>query len=537
MKHKFFVSAKVIGYMLGAGTALALPFVNYHAGWLSIVALLPLLFGLEWLEGLKWKRWHKVVVLYGVGLVFFGIIVQWMYHIRATDLIADSALRMTFVILSFFLVASSLALGFVVFGWLYFRLPISLRSAKVFVLLPAAWVLGEYARSVLFSVMWLGPGGSVGPHWNFGNFGFAASVTPLVYGSRLLGLFGLSAAIVFINISVFMLIKRRFVSYACGCLLGILILTGIGYGLYAKSIDAKPVRVGVAHIETGLDTDYEATLAKSVAKSSFDNADALILPEYSHYFEEETKQARPLQQQIAQGVLGIDQSKGVIITSRAGIGEYVGGNGVVYIRQNGDVLSTQYKSFLIPAGEYVPYVFQVILKLSGNGNVVSAHQTEKTIRASKQSERYVPVDGVRYGALACSGVIAPEFYRLLVRSGAEIMTNSASLSSMGIDKLYFQEARQMARFQAVANARPFAQAARGGESYVIDKDGMFVAQTHIDTTQYIQATVNSNARRTLYSLVGEWVLWAAIAVVGAAALVSRRNKVKLKAAAVKRKNH
>jgi apolipoprotein N-acyltransferase len=118
MKHKFFIAAKIVVYILGAGISLALPFIHYRAGWLSIVALLPLLFGLEWLEGLTWKRWHKVAVLYGVGLVFFGIIVQWMYHIRATDLIADSALRMTFVILSFLLVASSLALGFIVFGWL-----------------------------------------------------------------------------------------------------------------------------------------------------------------------------------------------------------------------------------------------------------------------------------------------------------------------------------------------------------------------------------------------------------------------------------
>lgn len=537
MKHKVFASAKVIGYMLGAGTALALPFVNYHAGWLVFVALLPLLFGLEWLEGLSWKRWHKVAVLYGVGLVFFGIIVQWMYHIRATDLIADSALRMTFVILSFFLVASSLALGFVVFGWLYFRLSISLKTAKVFVLLPAVWVLGEYARSVLFSIMWLGPGGSVGPHWNFGNLGFAASVTPLVYGSRLLGLFGLSMVIVVINISVYMLLKRRFVSYAVGCLVGVLVLAGLGYGIYAKSVDAKPVVFGVGHIETGVDTGYEAALAKSVAQRSTSTADALILPEYSHLFEAEAKQGRPLQEQIARGALGDDQSKGIIITSRSGTGEYEGGNGVVYLRQNGDVLSTQYKRFLIPAGEYVPYVFQAILKLSGNGSVVSAHQTEKTIRASKQSERYVGVDGVRYGALACSGVIAPEFYRLLARSGAEVLTNSASLSSMGIDKLYFQEARQMARFQAVANARPFAQAARGGESYVIDKDGAFVAQTGSDTTQYLQARVDSNARRTIYSLIGEWALWAALAVVVVVAMVSGRHRAKTKAGSVKRKKH
>lgn len=514
MKHKFFIVAKIVVYILGAGISLALPFIHYRAGWLSIVALLPLLFGLEWLEGLTWKRWHKVAVLYGVGLVFFGIIVQWMYHIRATDLIADSALRMTFVILSFLLVASSLALGFIVFGWLYFRLPISLKSAKVFVLLPATWVIGEYVRSVLFSIMWLGPGGSVGPHWNFGNLGFAASVTPLVYGSRLLGLFGLSVVMVIINLSLFMLIKRRFVRTSLICLVAVCVLSLVGYGVYAKSIDSKSIRVAVAHIESGVDTGYESSLAQSVAQNKDGRVNTFILPEYSHFLEPEASQGLGEQRQIAEKVLGRDSSEGVIITSRAGTGDYEGGNGVVYMRQNGTVLSTQYKRFLIPAGEYVPYAFQVILKLSGNGSVVSAHQTDKTIKASKQSEHYVSVDGVRYGALACSGVIAPEFYRLLAHSGAEVLTNSASLSSMGIDKLYFQQAQQMARFQAVANARPFAQAARGGESYILDKDGAFIAQTNTDTTQYIEAPINSNARRTIYSIVGEWTLLLAAILVG-----------------------
>ncbi len=522
MKHKFFITTKIAGCILGAGIALALPFVQYKAGWLSIVAVLPLLFFLEWLEGLKWKRRYKLAVLYGIGLVFFGIIVQWMYHIRATDLIADSALRMTFVILSFFLVASSLALGFIVFGWLYFRLNVSLRSAKVFLLLPATWVIGEYARSLLFSVMWLGPGGSVGPHWNFGNLGFAASVTPLAYGSRLLGLFGLSVVVIIINLSAYMLIRRRLVRISLSCLAAVCVLSLMGFGLYAKSVDSKSLRVGVAHIESGVDVDYESSLVQSVTQNKSGRVNTFILPEYSHFFEPEANQGLSMQKEIAQKVLGGDVSKGVIITSRAGTGEYEGGNGVVYMRQDGTVLSTQYKRFLIPAGEYVPYVFQVILKLSGNGSVVSAHQTDKTIKASKQSEHHVNVDGLRYGALACSGVIAPEFYRLLAHSGAEVLTNSASLSSMGIDKLYFQQAQQMARFQAVANARPFAQAARGGESYIIDKDGTFIAQTSVDTTQYIEAPIQSNARRTLYSIAGEWVLLLATAV---AALTARKRIV------------
>lgn len=522
MKHKVINWLRLAGIILGCGVALALPFTNYHYGWFGFVALLPLLFALEWLEGLKWKRWRKIAMLYGIGLVFFGIIVQWMYHIHATDLIADSALRLAFIILSFFLVASSLALGFIVFGQLYFRLKLSLKKGWIFVLLPAAWIVGEFARSILFSIMWLGPGGTVGPHWNFGNFSFAASATPLVYAARLLGMFGLSVAVVLMNLSLYMLIKRRYLWQSMVCIVAVLVLAGSGYLLYAKSVNPKIVRVGVTHLQSDADTGYEADVIKSMASQMLTRANALILPEYSHFYEPDNEPSVLARQKtIARSALGPDQAKGVIITSQLGQGEYQGGNGVIYMRQNGNVLSTQYKRFLIPAGEYVPYAFQVILKLSGNGGVVSAHQTKKTIVASKKSEHFVMVDGVRFGAMACSGVISPELYRGITKSGAEVLTNSASLSSMGIDKLYFQEAKQMARFQAVANARAFVQSARGGESYAISKDGEYIAETRGDKTQYLQTSVTTNARRTLYSLAGEWVLVLAFAALGIQAFTAR----------------
>ncbi len=522
MKHKVINLLKLVGIILGCGTTLALPFTNYHFGWFGFVALLPLLFTLEWLGSVAWKRWQKVALLYGIGLVFFGVIVQWMYHIHATDLIADSVLRMVFIILSFFLVASSLALGFIVFGQLYFRLKVSLQSGWAFVVLPAAWIVGEYARSILFSVMWLGPGGTVGPHWNFGNLSFAASATPLVYAARLLGMFGLSAAVVLVNLCIYMILKRRYAWQALLCVLGVMIIAGSGFFLYSKSIDAKTVKVGVVHLQSDADTGYEAEVTRSMASQRLTRENVLILPEYSHFYEpDNASSVLAIQKTIAKTALGLDTSNGVIITSQLGQGEFEGGNGVIYVRQNGHIISTQYKRFLIPAGEYVPYVFQVILKLSGNGGVVSAHQTKKTIIASKKSEHFVAVDGVRYGAMACSGVISPELYRQITKSGAEVLTNSASLSSMGIDKLYFQEAKQMARFQAVANARDFVQSARGGQSYAITKDGEFSAQTSGDKTQYLQATIATNARRTLYSIVGEWALALAIVALGVKAFYNR----------------
>ncbi len=516
MKHKLLAWLKVAGVMAGVGAALAVPFCSYHWGGLVLVSLVPLLFTLEWLEGTAWSRRRKVWFLYGIGLVFFGIIVQWMYRIHATDLIADNALRTAFIMLSFFLVASSLALGFIVFGWLYNKLGVSLKKSSVFYLLPALWVLGEYTRSVVFSIMWLGPGGSVGSHWNFGNLGFAASAMPLIFASRLVGLFGLSAIIVLINLSLYMLLKRRFIWQSLTILSAVACLGAAGYLLYAQPANSKNVRIGVAHLQSEADTGYETDLLNSIRKQRADPVHTFVLPEYSHFYEAAEGAQRVSEEVIARAVLGpkvIEKSKGLIITTQAGTGEYEGGNGVLYMRPGGHILSTQYKRFLIPAGEYVPYAFQAILYASGNSSVVSQHQTHKTIMASTHSEHFVLVDGVRYGAMACSGVLSPQLYQHITRSGAEVLINSASLSSMGIDQLYFQQARQMARFQSVANARAFVQSARGGQSYAINQNGSFIAQSQGDKTQYFATTVATNSRRTLYSMAGEWVAFVALGIV------------------------
>jgi apolipoprotein N-acyltransferase len=85
---------------------------------------------------------------------------------------------------------------------------------------------------------------------------------------------------------------------------------------------------------------------------------------------------------------------------------------------------------------------------------------------------------------------------------------------------YHYQARDMAVLHAVANARPFAQSARGGLSYIIDQNGHYVAQTRERGYDFLEGTIQVNKAKTLYTIWGDWVVWISVSIVLGAWLTS-----------------
>ena len=64
----------------------------------------------------------------------------------------------------------------------------------------------------------------------------------------------------------------------------------------------------------------------------------------------------------------------------------------------------------------------------------------------------------------------------------------------------------MARFQAVANSRTMIQSARGKQSFVMNSNGVITAQNPTENTGYFVAEIKPENRKTVYSILGEWVV-------------------------------
>ena len=117
---------------------------------------------------------------------------------------------------------------------------------------------------------------------------------------------------------------------------------------------------------------------------------------------------------------------GGIITSINGSDKEGGNssNDLVVYSPDGDIVARHEKQFLIPVGEYMPYIIATLLRVTGQSQALEINESTQTIKRGEHKEPTVNVGGRSIGALACSAAIAPELYRSMVAQGAEVLTLS-----------------------------------------------------------------------------------------------------------------
>lgn len=414
------------------------------------------------------------------------------------------------LLISYLVLAFSLSLGFALFGLLYSKLGIKPSSRSAIVLLPTIWVICEWLRSWPYSVPAIGQNSTIGHGSNFGDLGFAVSVTPLGYAGRLIGLYGLSFMVVAFNLALFRLLQRRW-KMPAAVIPAVLLLAAAGYLIYAQP-NGKTVNVGA--LQTGSDTKMPKNANYLAYLDRLDNRlgerfDLLVLPESSGLFEGNNINTS---RDVAVGLMADTNSP--IITSRDRREPGKKFNTLTAYNSTGEILYQRDKQFLIPIGETLPYVFSYVYKQLGNVDDIN------TLLASRETARGLLPDspyeagGLKIGSAVCSAVIRPDLYRKQVSEGAELLTNSSSLSMFGKSSLFYQQYKQMGRFIAVSNARPFAQATNGGYSTILDHNGRQLAVNEsTDKQQLIRANPTTNLKRTPYSVIGEWVLWLSFLLV------------------------
>jgi apolipoprotein N-acyltransferase len=517
-------SLKLYGLSIGAGLVMAIPFLYYQLGWLSLVALLPFFYLLQQLQRHELSKRSTAAYIWLSGWIMMLGVTFWIVQTQPERWAAlDGWWAIGGLVLTYLIISSVLSFGFVIFGCLYVWLKLRLDQKWVFLLLPAAWVVGEWLRSWLFSLVSVGPNSTIGPHWNFGILGFAASVTPLVYGSRFIGLLGLSFLVVVINLAIWWLLHRRW-KLPVIILLGIVVLSGIGWMAYSQA-NGKHIKVGTLQLGTNDDPNFAIGSIKyheqlrSLAPEK--SLDVLVLSEYSEIFGETTKQ-----QDIDAATAIAVSNDTPIITSRQRHENDRSFNTVTVYRPDSSIAYEHDKQFLIPVGEAMPYLYTYLFRALGRHDAVTATQAGREVNKGKSPAEAYRLDGVMFGSMACSGAIAPELYRGLAADGAGLLTNSASLSIFSKAPTYHQQALQMARFMAVSNARPYVQATDGSISFVLDQNGNWLQKSNQKDLTLLKQEITTNLTKTPYSLFGEWVAWLSLVTVVVGLVVVSRAKSK-----------
>ena len=429
-------------------------FVVRGSEWLLVISLLPLVYYVMHMH--KNTLRQTLLDFYVAGFILCGFGNLFLFDLDpqnwSVKLSASFALFATF--LAWMLICSFCSLSFVALGAFLAKLP---KTSQAILSLPLAFTIAEIIRSYLFAIMAYGPHGKLSPNFNWGSLAVPASGTPLVYASRLVGFFGLTALVVAINICIYALLTRKR-AWASAILL-ILIAT-LTYGGWREGLRTDNKHLSVSFVPLKADESLATWDSSSWPKQG---TDLLVLPEYSEFLN--NPNYKTILKRLSKNGLAVT-------TIRAGKSP-LGTNRLIYINRDGVIVNSQDKTFLIPTGETLPYSLQASFTLLRQRSTLEEFRYIQQITNGKIDEYPFSYGGHSYGALACSGISALSEYSRLSDHGADILINSASLAFLKPHSHYHVYARNMARFQAVSNNKRLVQASRSGESYIITNQGRF----------------------------------------------------------------
>jgi len=467
--------------LLAASVGLVI--VSYESsavGWLAVVGLAGFLYWLFRQERAKTAFWGG----FAFGFLTLGANIRWFLAARPEEWAGIGSESTAFFLKVFvwFGLAAILALGVALFSVAF----VALRSRKWFDLafIPSLWVLFEYARNWFFVFASWGDQSVLMPNWAFGALGYAFIGTPLAFLSRAVGLYGLS----FVGAALAALASFAYLRYRFGerkaALWGAALLGGALALLFAVSFALKsapltrgpPIRVGLLQTEFAPPAFYTRSLAAMVAEDArsgklAEPLDLAVFPEGSQLF---VYAYTGLEREVLDRLFG--GNGGALITSAARVADGGRFNQILYRDSNGATLAAQDKYFLIPTGEFMPWLLQWLLQGLGRQEDLRRFESLRAVTRGAAPEQTVALGGYRVGSVSCSGIISPEMYRGLVAGGANVLVNAASQGIFRGSPFFLSQAEIYARFQAVSLARPFLQSSQGGFAYIIGASGALIAK-------------------------------------------------------------
>ena len=466
------------------------------------------------LERLSPRRaflWATGFATLGYSVVLFWIFVVVVVHGHANPLVGVLA---TFGLAAYMGLHAGLAGALT--SWL---LPAAGRAA-LFVL-PAAWVTAEHLRT--FDVFGGFP-------WAF--LGYAVHRDgPVLELAGLGGIWGLS----FLLALVASLLSLRHWRAAI-ILVAIVHAGGFSWRLFdaaAQPATDDPLRVQIVqgNIPQGQKWDPELAMQNfgvhiELSQPGLSSgADLILWPESAvPVLLEEQPAARAAVQELAR------ETKAAIVLGGIGF-EWPPGavspryfNSVFVVASSGELVDRYDKTHLVPFGEYVP--FRSLLGfLSGvaTGLAQGDITPGKAPRVLQISEAW-PAN-TALAALICYEVIYPDLVREAVRDGARVLLNLTNDAWYGRTSAPHQ-------FLAIAATRsaehgvPMLRAANTGVSGVVDAGGIVLQETPIFERRALMAVLpRPRAGATLYTRLGDWVVWACWGLligIGGVRVVKRR---------------
>lgn len=488
------------------------------------------------------KKWitSNFAIGFAAGLVYFLIVLRWFWSFYPLDTLGINSRLLSLLII--FIVWLISAVGMAVFWGLFGlltacslrltagrsniantpRLPTKIYSlfATVYsqLLVPAIFVLLEYARSYGFGILWFGSGSLFGPHWTLGSpaYSLANSALALKLTSAI-GIYAVVYLIILVNFLFYKLtLSKKFKKLAVLAVLVFLFdfLPSSWVNTSTSPNNTRSIRYAL--IQTNSPTKLASTAKEELdgfkqqlnllnqAAKDHPDTQLIVFPEGSDFFKN-------ISNFLTGGQIKTYFTK-LFATPRLIIagGRIIDTDQRAYSRTftlntQHDIVGYYDKRLLTPGGEYLPYPVRLIANLI-SPNRIGQFGAIRELQVGHEKTSTVKLGGQFSAApIICSELTSPDLSQLTTK-GADVIAGMASYGIFHGRLTFIRQNLATARFRAVENNKPVILAANMGRSYVINSRGLIDKIAPTGNAQILTGKVAIGGGKSWYNKVSDYPL-------------------------------
>lgn len=453
--------------------------------WFLVIIGLSVFFYLLWEKAANFREAGLVGLIFGTGTSGAGLISLW----EIIPISAHEQLISNFGTTIFLWLVPTLALGMttVPIAMLLFRLRnIRFRTVIAVTLI----IINEILKMWGWTVVTYGPGAAFEPHLSIAGLGYAlADNNYLLQLAWFGGFFGLtislstfSATLAEVCILVRQSVRKNVQTLSVAVAFSLLLLLLPLLSLYDSQDHKKNLSASIhlAVIHSDRRGDGHLTQFKVPEKN--------LLPEVVVF--PEGKPPTLLHPDMRALYDNWQMNNPDLLTIHSELSSRDGRRfNTILFQIRGEVVASQDKRFIMPQGEYLPFLSSYILPRLGTSAIGSV--TNDTSLTHGNSLTSVEVNKFKVGVLLCSEIFSPFLYRnLATTEGSTVLVNLGDSTWFRGSRALYRKTVQIAKVHAVQNRAYFVAAQNRSPSFVIDPFGNLLSESGWESEEILFVTIS-----------------------------------------------